>query len=221
MSGQRSSVRLSELLSGDPVDVAPRLLGKILAAGPPGEETSGRIVEVEAYRGEDDPASHAFRGPTARNRTMFGRPGLLYVYLSYGMHYCCNIVCWPEGRAGAVLVRALRPLGGLEQMRSRRLRARRDVDLCSGPGKVCQALGIDRAADGTDLLSPGSGVRLVDDRSGSVEGIVVAGPRVGVAAHLLTAGELWRFSVRGDENVSRSGSASGASSAGADPVVQP
>lgn len=215
---------LAELLAADPVEVAPRLLGKVLVAqvgavAPPGGPAagagtgslaagavSGRIVEVEAYRGEDDPASHAFRGPTARSRVMFGPPGLLYVYLSYGMHHCCNVVCWPEGRPGAVLIRALRPLTGLEAMRARRPQASRDRDLCSGPGKLCQALGIDRSANGTDLLAGGGPVRLVDDGF-TVTGIA-SGPRIGIGPQLPTAGEPWRFFVSGDENVSRPGAQS-------------
>ncbi len=194
----RSHGILAELLAGDPVEVAPQLLGMRLDAG----GTAGRIVEVEAYRGADDAASHAFRGPTQRNRTMFGPPGLLYVYLSYGMHYCCNVVCRQEGQAGAVLIRALAPLSGLETMRGRRLRARRDTDLCSGPGKLCQALGLDRGADGLDLLDPSSPVRLVEDRL-EAPPAVASGPRIGLAHALATAGEPWRFFVIGDPNVSR------------------
>ena len=134
---------------------------------------------------------------------MFGPPGVLYVYFSYGMHYCCNVVCWPEGRAGAVLIRALRPLGGLEAMRARRPRASRDRDLCSGPGKLCQALGIDRGANGTDLLSGTGPIKLVDD--GVEVADIASGARVGIAAQLATAAEPWRFFVAGDENVSRPG----------------
>ena len=195
---EESPARLGNLLAGDPVEVAPQLLGmRLEAAG-----VAGRIVEVEAYRGADDAASHAYRGKTQRNHTMFGRPGLLYVYFSYGVHYCCNVVCRESGQAGAVLIRALAPLTGLEAMRPRRLRARRDTDLCSGPGKLCQALGLDRGSDGLDLLDPASPVRLVGDRLGP-SATVAATPRIGLGLELATAGEPWRFFVEGDPNVSR------------------
>jgi DNA-3-methyladenine glycosylase len=182
--------------------VAPRLLNKVLVASRLSGPVAGRIVEVEAYRGADDPASHAFSGPTPRNSVMFGPPGHLYVYFTYGLHHCCNIVCRPVGVAGAVLVRALAPLTGLDEMRSRRMAARRDRDLCSGPGKLCQALGLDRSFDGLDLLGVSSGVQLVDDGSGAPAEIAV-GPRIGISAQLATAAEPWRFWVAGEPNVSR------------------
>lgn len=193
---------LRDLLAGDPVVVAPLLLNKVLIAGCLSVPMAGRIVEVEAYRGFDDPASHAFHGPTPRNSVMFGPPGRLYVYLSYGVHYCCNVVCRPEGVPGAVLIRALAPLAGLDVMRSRRTAARRDRDLCSGPGKLCQALGLDRSFDGADLLGVASEVRLVDDGS-SPPAEIAAGPRIGISAQLLTAAEPWRFWVADEPNVSR------------------
>ena len=192
-----SAGSLRELLGGDPVEVAPFLLGKLLVAGAAG----GRIVEVEAYRGAADPASHAYRGLTARNRSMFGAPGLAYVYLSYGLHHCCNIVCWPEGTAGAVLVRALAPATGLAEMRARRPASQLEEDLCSGPGKLCQALGIDRRHDGEDLLAETSPVRLLDD--GFEVHDVRRGPRIGLGSHLASAGEPWRYFVPSDLNVSR------------------
>ncbi len=195
--------------------MAPQLLGLVLAAG----DASGRIVEVEAYRGAVDPASHAFRGQTARNCTMFGPPGYLYVYFTYGMHFCCNVVCRPPGVAGAVLVRALAPLDGLEVMARRRQRGaaaarpRTDgnqrgapqlVDLCSGPAKLCQALGIDRSADGTDLLDGSSPVRLLDRPPGLPGRRVIArSARIGLSTSLETAGQPWRFFLQGDPNVSK------------------
>ena len=118
-------------LARSSLDVAPDLLGLVLRRG----VRAGVIVEVEAYGGEDDPASHAARGRTKRNGAMFGPPGLLYVYLVYGVHLCANVVCSPEGQAGAVLVRALMPLEGTAAMRSARPLAATDRDLCSGPGK--------------------------------------------------------------------------------------
>lgn len=140
-------VTLSELAAGDVLDVAPALLGWTLLHGGVG----GVIVEVEAYR-EDDPASHSFRGETARTRPMFGPPGHLYVYRSYGIHWCANITCGPVGVGAAVLLRALQPTHGLEQMRDRRGGVG-DRLLCSGPGRLCKALGLEGAHSGADLAA--------------------------------------------------------------------
>lgn len=142
-----------------------------------GVETRGRIVEVEAYGGTEDPGSHGWRGPTTRTRVMFGPPGHLYVYFSYGMHWCTNIVCGPDGTCGAVLVRALTPLVGLEVMRRRRPAARRDRDLCSGPAKLSAALGIDGSLDGLDLGVPDAPVRI--ERGESIEAATSA--RIGLS----------------------------------------
>jgi DNA-3-methyladenine glycosylase len=159
----------------------------------------GRIVEVEAYAGPLDPGSHAFRGRTARNATMFGPPGHLYVYFTYGMHFCANVVCGEEGEAMAVLLRGITPLAGLDEMRAARPRARSDADLCSGPGKLCQAFGIERGIDGADLVTGDEGVTVVDDGTPPPEegGVSV---RVG-----LTAGAdlPWRFYVPGAVGLSR------------------
>ena len=175
--------------------VALELLNKVLI-GPNG---SGRIVEVEAYDGARDPASHAYRGLTPRNSVMFGPPGHLYVYFTYGMHWCANAVCREDGEAAAVLLRALAPIDGLEVMRSARRRARRDRDLCSGPAKLCQALGIGPAHNGADLTRRASAVRIVDDGIAPPLAPVVT-TRVG-----LTAGvdQPWRWYVTADDNVSR------------------
>ncbi len=162
---------------------------------------------VEAYYGERDPASHAFRGRTARNATMFGRAGLLYVYFSYGMHWCANVVCGEEGVAGAVLLRALEPVAGVEEMEKARAVRRRagtpppERDLCRGPANLTCALGIGKDHDGVDLLSPWSPVRLVDDGVPPPSGAALArGPRVGISR----ATELeWRFWVAGSRYDSR------------------
>ena len=182
--------------AADSRELAPLLLNKVLVRG----QRAGRIVEVEAYAGEADPASHAFRGRTARNATMFGPPGRLYVYFTYGMHYCANVVCGPDGEASAVLMRGLTPLTGLDAMRAARgPAARTDRDLCSGPGKLCQALGLDRTYDGADLVTGDRGVELLDDGTAPPEIAGVSG-RVGISV----AGDVpWRFFVPGAVGVSR------------------
>ena len=179
----------------DPREVAPELLNKVLVHG----DRSGRIVEVEAYCGSEDPGSHAFRGRTARNATMFGPPGLLYVYLSYGMHWCANAVCGEEGEGVAVLLRALVPLTGLDEMRAARGPSRRDRELCAGPGRLCQALGIGKAHDGADLVTTDRGVRIVDDGTPPPDEPGNS-RRIG-----LTAGSEhpWRWYVVGEANLSR------------------
>ncbi|MGQ0521394.1 MAG: DNA-3-methyladenine glycosylase [Actinomycetota bacterium] len=178
----------------DPRLVAPDLLNKVLVNG----ERSGRIVEVEAYCGADDAGSHAFRGRTARNATMFGRPGLLYVYLSYGMHWCANAVCGEEGVGVAVLLRALAPVEGIDLMRAARGPAVRDRHLCAGPGRLCQALGIAKAHDGADLVTGDRGPVVVDD---GVPPPAEPGNslRIGLTAG---AGHPWRWFVTGDPNLS-------------------
>ncbi len=181
-------------LAGDAVELAPQLLGKRIVAG----ALSGRIVEVEAYR-QDDPASHSFAGETPRTRTMFGPPGHLYVYFTYGMHWCMNVVCGPEGYGAAILIRALEPLTGQSVMKSRRIKARRERDLCSGPAKLCQALGVDRSFDGVDLLHAESPIRLVDDGIAPPDQPGV-GPRIGISK---ATQEPWRFFTVGSEHVSR------------------
>ncbi len=182
------------------------MLNKVLVRG----GRAGRIVEVEAYKGALDPASHAYRGPTKRTAVMFGPPGHLYVYFTYGMHWCANVVCGPEGQAAALLVRALAPLRGLDEMRAARPAARRDRDLCSGPAKLCQALGITGADNGADLLArPGRGgpgppggpgsVRLLDDGTPPPPR-PAQGRRIGIR---VATEEPWRFWVAGEESVSR------------------
>ena len=150
---------------------------------------SGRITEVEAYR-EDDPASHTHGGRTLRNAAMFGPPGHLYVYLSYGIHHCANVVAAPEGSGQALLVRAVEPIEGHELMRSRRS-GRRDRELTNGPGKVCQALGITLVEYGTDLCDPEAKVHIVDDGTPPPSDPVV-GPRIGITR---AVDRPWRFRV--------------------------
>jgi len=177
--------------------VAPDLLNKVLVH----RERAGRIVEVEAYCGAEDPASHAYRGPTVRNATMFGPPGRLYVYFTYGMHWCANAVCGDEGEGRAVLIRALAPLRGVDHMRAARPAARRDRDLCSGPAKLCQALGLDGTFDGTNLASAEGGVSIRDDGS-APPSLAANGPRIGLSVGV---DKPWRWWVEGDRNVSRRG----------------
>ena len=179
------------------LEVAPDLLNKVLVA-PDGR--AGRIVEVEAYRGADDPGSHGFRGPTKRNATMFGPPGHLYVYFTYGMHWCANIVVETEGVAAAVLLRALTPIQGLDSMyEARGPVARTERDLCSGPAKLTQALGIDGVLDGADLVTGDRGVTIVDD--GQPPPRV---PAVTTRIGLTNGADLpWRFYVPGVADISR------------------
>lgn len=138
------------------LEVAPDLLNKVLVVG----ESSGRIIEVEAYGGEDDPGSHAWRGPTPRTEVMYGPPGRWYIYLSYGVHWCANIVVSSPGTAAAVLLRAVEPLTGIEAMRAARGNIR-DRDLANGPGKLTQALGFGQELDGAVIAK--SAALIIDD----------------------------------------------------------
>jgi len=180
----------------DPREVAPELLNKVLASS---DGRRARIVETEAYCGPLDAAAHTYRGKTPRNAVMFGAPGLLYVYFTYGMHYCCNAVCGEEGEGVAVLLRAAEPLAGLALMHEARPKAKRDRDLCSGPARLCQAFGIGRAQDGVDLVTGASGLSIVDDGVAPPADRVVA-TRIGIRH---AAEEPWRWYVRGNPNVSK------------------
>ena len=182
-----------------PEVLAPRLLGWRLVAG----AVAGRIVEVEAYGGADDPASHAHRGRTARNGMMFGPPGHLYVYLIYGMHLCANVVCAPPGTGSAVLIRAVEVIDGLGAALAARGPAASRLGVGDGPGKVCQALSIGRHHDGVDLLDQESPVRLLPPDSaptGAHAFTTSCGPRVGIS---VATERRWRFAIAGDPNVSR------------------
>jgi len=204
-------------------EVAPSLLNKVLVHG----DRAVRIVEVEAYGGADDPASHAYRGRTRRNGVMFGAPGLLYVYFTYGMHWCANAVCGAEGEGVAVLLRAGAPLAGLEGMWASRAAARRERDLANGPAKLCQALAIDGGLDGADLTrpdparpdptrrtgSPRTGTRRTGTRPAvPPAGVVILddgvapprrpdrSPRIGISSAIERP---WRWYVPDDPHVSR------------------
>ncbi len=177
--------------------VAPRLLNKLLVTA---DGRAGRIVEVEAYLGQLDPASHSYRGPNARNQVMFGPPGHLYVYRSYGLHWCANVVTGPAGLAQAILFRALDPVDGLELMRKARWRNQRrqdDRDLCRGPGRLCQALGIDGTLDGADLVVPDAPIWLADDGVNPPDRPLATG-RIGLS---VATDRPWRFTVDGHRAV--------------------
>ena len=184
-------------------EVARELIGCELAVG----ETAGVIVETEAYEAAD-PACHAYIGRTARNEVLFGPPGRVYVYLSYGIHSLLNFVTEPEGSASAVLVRALEPTEGIDLMRERRGRDQIE-QLCSGPGKLTEALGVDLSLNGADLLAPP--FELADPDSAWQEVEITASPRIGITK----AADLpWRYCVSGSRFVSRPWPASASSVVG-------
>jgi DNA-3-methyladenine glycosylase len=183
-----------EELAIDPLDAAKLLLGCVLEAG----EVQVRLTEVEAYRGGDDPASHCYRGRTARNEVMFGPAGHLYVYFVYGMHFCANVVSLTDGVPGAVLLRAGEVVAGVDTARSRRPNARSDAELAKGPARLTGVLGLRREHNGTDLTDPASPVRLLAGEPLPPSSIRT-GPRVGVAMAMDVP---WRFWVDGSPGVS-------------------
>jgi len=174
-------------------EVAPLLLGALLT----GRGVTVRLTEVEAYLGEVDPGSHAFRGVTPRTRTMFGEPGRLYVYFSYGMHVCANVVCSPPGTASAVLLRAGEVVEGLDLARSRRPTSRIDADLARGPARLTKALGIELSDDAVALDASPFALELPGEPSP-----FVTGPRVGVSGVGGTDAFPLRFWIPGDATVS-------------------
>ena len=189
-----------EWYAGAVLEVARRLLGKVVAHRTPEGLTAGVIVEVEAYGGADDPASHAYAGQTARNGVMFGPPGRAYVYFTYGMHCCLNVVTGAQGSASAVLLRALEPLAGIELMRARRGAHIRDRDLCRGPGRLCQALGVSLAQNGADLRSSDLWIAEAPERAEQETGMGIAtSPRIGIAR---AADRPWRLYLAGSPYVS-------------------
>ena len=216
--------------------VAPELLGCVLWHDSPAGLVAVRLAEVEAYQGSADPASHAFRGQTARNTVMFGAPGYAYVYFTYGMHFCVNLVCQPPGRAEAVLIRAGQVITGAGLARTRRLglsdqawsdgpgdadqatdqatdqaaaqaagraaaggRRIRELDLARGPGRLCQALGIDRALDGADVGGPESSLGIGPAETVVGRDQIRTGPRVGISQ---ATDRPWRYWLAGDGHVS-------------------
>jgi DNA-3-methyladenine glycosylase len=187
--------------------VAPALLGCVLESELPDGRVAVVLAEVEAYAGQADPASHAYHGPTRRNAVMFGEPGHAYVYFTYGMHFCVNLVCLPEGTASAVLLRAGAVVAGADLAQRRRAAGRRsarpagpaDRDLARGPARLCQALGIDRSLDGADVCDPGSVLRIRAGSQARPPGAIRRGPRVGVSRG---ADEPWRFWIAGEPAVS-------------------
>ena len=186
------------------VEVAPDLLGCVLEHETAAGLVAVEITEVEAYAGQADPASHAYRGKTRRNAVMFGPPGHAYVYFTYGMHFCVNMVCLgEEGSASAVLLRAGAVIAGEDLARARRTRGAASVasrDLARGPARLCQALGIDRSLDGADVCAAGSPLRVrAGARHPARSEPIVTGPRVGVSS----AAEIpWRFWYEGEPTVS-------------------
>jgi DNA-3-methyladenine glycosylase len=181
---------LRALLEGPVLEVAPRLLGATLRHG----DVAVRLTEVEAYDGANDPGSHAHRGLTPRNSVMFGPAGHLYVYFTYGMHHCCNVVCGPEGTASAVLLRAGEVVDGLETARQRRARSR-DRDLARGPARLCQTLDLDLGHNGARLDVPPLTLE-----PGPAPEAVSSGPRVGLR---LASDRAWRFWLPEEPTVSQ------------------
>ena len=186
-------------LNAPSIEVAPRLLGALLH----GRGVTVRLTEVEAYLGELDPGSHAFRGQTRRNAVMFGPPGHLYTYFTYGMHVCANVVCSPEGTASAVLLRAGEVIDGLDTARERRTTSKRDADLARGPARLCVALGITLDDDGADLVAAEfetGELRL--EAPPHPEAVFATGPRTGVSGAGGSDAYPWRFWIPGDPTVS-------------------
>jgi DNA-3-methyladenine glycosylase len=179
-------------------EVAPELLGSILEHQTAEGLVAVRLTEIEAYDGANDSASHAYRGQTPRNAVMFGPPGYAYVYFTYGMHFCVNVVCQVAGIASAVLLRAGEVITGEELARARRPSSKRVADLASGPARLCQALAIDRALDGADLFDPVSPLRLRLVAPVPVAA-VAAGPRGGISTAIYVP---WRFWLAGEPSVS-------------------
>ncbi|MET0276062.1 MAG: DNA-3-methyladenine glycosylase [Acidimicrobiia bacterium] len=201
MTARRGRVLSRAFYARDSLDLAPRLLNKLLVRDDPDVgRLAARLVEVEAYRGAVDAGSHAYRGRTPRTTTMFGSPGHLYVYFTYGMHWCANVVADHDDEdAGAVLLRAAIPVDGIDVMRLRRPTAKRDRELCAGPARLCQAFGLTGVDDGTDVTR--GSLRIVDDGVAPPADPFVS-TRIGLAKG---RGDTfpWRYCVPGDPHISR------------------
>src|SRR6478736_411496 len=204
MDSRLTPEALRGLLSADARTVAPLLLGAVLTHESHGGPVAVRITEVEAYLGPEDslhpdPGSHTFRGQTRRNAPMFGPAGHLYVYFTYGMHHCTNIVCGPDGVASALLLRAGEIVDGLDVAQRRRPTSKTPADLASGPARLAKALGMTTADSGRDALAPPFGLELPSGPAGPVS----SGPRVGVAGAGGSDRYAWRFWLTGDPTVSK------------------
>ena len=199
------SAEAASLLRCDSLEAAPALLGAVITVADPAGRVAIRLTEVEAYRGEKDPGSHAFRGRTARNASMFEAGGCIYVYFTYGMHHCLNIVTGPAGISRAVLLRGGEVVDGTELARERRPAARTDRDLARGPARLCSALGLDRSDDGALLGGPGSRISLTLPRLQRAPdpARIRSGPRTGVAGPGGDGSSFpWRFWLHGEPTVS-------------------
>ncbi|WFR85150.1 DNA-3-methyladenine glycosylase [Arthrobacter sp. Y-9] len=199
-----------DLLSGDPVELAPRLLGSVISHTTSDGTVAIRLTELEAYRGErdsefPDPGAHSFRGKTARNAAMFGPPAHLYCYFTYGMHYCANLVCGPEGRASGILLRAGVVVEGTALAWSRRPAARKESELARGPARLATCLALTTADTGADLLAPPLDLRVPRSAlaaEGPDQRTVLSGPRVGVSGAGGSLEYPWRFWLDGEPSVS-------------------
>jgi len=190
-------VILRRFYERDVVDVARDLLGKLLVREVEGKRLVGRIVEVEAYRGRDDPASHAYRGRTKRNEVMFGKPGLAYIYLAYGVNWCLNITSEPEGEPAAVLIRAVEPLEGIEEMMANR-QVSNLKNLTNGPGKLTKAFKIDGSLNGWDVTKGEILYIVYPDEEEEFE--IGVSARIGIKVGL---DKPWRFFIKNNPFVSR------------------
>ena len=199
-----NSSELWELLQKPATEVAPKLLGALVRHESPEGPVVVRLTEVEAYLGpmdspDPDPGAHSYRGKTNRNAVMFGPPGHLYVYFTYGMHFCANLVCRPEGTSSGCLMRAGEVVEGLELARSRRPTARHDYELAQGPARLTKAMGLNLSHNGIPAMAGAVSVTLPQGPAG----VILSGPRVGVSGPGGSTDYPWRFWLDGDRTVSK------------------